>query len=202
MSKLNDSFEDMPRSKAVEFVEDNFDALENTYYSNEPPSGVAGKIWRYFWGSPRRISPVSYYMAFKLSELHNEQSDKIKQERKIAREKERKKLSNYIDRLSGEKHGLEVELQASVSNVEKLDKELLDREREKSFLLGELRDLQTTVASSENKLRMDAYLKDIKELAQRLAKHERLDLNDLASYRLKYKLDYMDSESSRDEDNS
>lgn len=189
MSKFDLLNEVLTLKQTEEYLEEVFDDLESIYELDEPPTGRKGTIWRTIWSRPNRCTPMSYYLSLKLINEIENNAETLKEARKIAREKERNKLSDLKSKLEkgGEeiantKETLGLEIERVENENSKLSKELSLTRRKKYNLEEEFEAYRKRVDTGKN-ISNEHYIKDINMLVKRLRKYVHVDLDDLASIR-------------------
>ncbi|MGR6504236.1 hypothetical protein [Shewanella sp. Koi 1] len=92
MSKFSGLNTEMTMSEAVDYLDGVRESLDEIYLAEEAPSGQAGTVWRYFWGNPRKITPLTVYFREIIEEEIEASEALLKDKTKKIREQAKKKL--------------------------------------------------------------------------------------------------------------
>lgn len=156
---------------AEAYVDNNIEMLDELFDEDDPQPGQKGTIWRNIWSRPRRCTPMSYYLSLKLIETIEDNEITLKQARKKSREQERKKLSTRIT--------------AFESSYAELEEQSTEQEQALAKQQQELKEKDNIIDNLDyiGDMSVEAVKKDIRMLFERLSKHEKIELEDLATYR-------------------
>ncbi len=143
MKKIERINEQMTLADAAAYIDNIADVLDKIYQAKKAPSGKAGVIWRTIWGSPRKISPLVYFLAEKhVEQILNGEVDR-KQSVKRASEKAKKNLL-IVKSAADKEHN---ELLAMRSSYKLLDTELKKSDVFKeAYLSGHPSDMKKDIA--------------------------------------------------------
>jgi predicted RNase H-like nuclease (RuvC/YqgF family) len=189
MSKFDLLNEVLTLKETESYIEDVFDELETIYEMDEPPKGKKGAIWRTIWGRPYKGTPLAYYLSLKLIEEIKNNNISVKEARKLARTKERVKVSKLMNGLQDEvsvlsetNEELEIYVEKISDENEKLSSDLESNIDEKETIEKEFESFKKRIETGEQ-ISNDVFVKDIRMLYERLIRWEDVKLDELGSVR-------------------
>ncbi|MCU8008560.1 hypothetical protein ACRN9F_10385 [Shewanella oncorhynchi] len=184
MSKFSGLNTEMTMSEAVDYLDGVRESLDEIYLAEEAPSGQAGTVWRYFWGNPRKITPLTVYFREIIEEEIEASEALLKDKTKKIREQAKKKLHIELQKLN-EKN--EAKISEAEEALEYLDATFDENEDLKTKLEDERsisRKFRAHLNASKNSKMIEAQANDIKFLFEKLTRFENVQLDQLESVKL------------------
>jgi hypothetical protein len=181
MSKFNLLNTPMTSSEATEYLELIQDNLDEIYMAYEPPSGKAGTIWRYFWGNPRSITPLTLYLRGIFRAEIDASEILLKEQAKRLSTKSQEKTKKLVQK----EQSKNIELS---SNCNYLIRENGKLKSQQKGGRTELRRLRLKEMAGNHPSMVDAQARDINFLVNRLKEYTSINLEELESYRLQQQL--------------
>lgn len=181
MSKFDLLNTEMTSSEATEYLEKIQDSLDEIYVADKPPSGKAGTIWRYFWGNPRSITPLTMYLRGIFWAEIDASEILLKEQAKKLRAKSQKKIKTQAQKEQEEKNEISI-------NNNKLKKENDELKSQRKNEKNELRRFKFIERCKKHPRMEVAQARDINFLYKRLNEYTSINLEELESYRLQKQL--------------
>jgi hypothetical protein len=187
MSKFDELNTEMTIGDAEIYLQGIFEELENIYSLKEAPSGKAGTVWRIIWGRPRKLTPMSYFLAYKIQDEIDRGKDLAKEKYQKAKNNTAKKFKQTIEDISNKYEEIAQQNEAILDEKDDLQSKLEKEQAEHRYAQSILRHYEAKESAEENPIMTKALINDVRMLFEIARKYQNIALDDLQSHRLSKK---------------